>query len=221
MANTAIRLLIASGLVVLLYLGTSLVRSGKAVIGELPERDFQEMPLQFGPWRGEEVELDPRVFMRTGADIVVDRAYRDDTPHPVSVHVALFRDPDVGIFHSPMNCYRVNGWQVEEGARVELQVADNSSIPVSLTTWKREGERILVMYWYQLGEHVVFDRWDLGKVRLKMAGGKTWPALIKVLMQTSAPDLEEAEVRMRGLAAHVHNWVSEPDRGPTSDSPNE
>ena len=85
------------------------------------------------------------------------------------------------------------------------------TIPVSLSTWEQKGERLLVVYWYQLGEHVLFDRWDLGmKIRWSLRGRPKWPALIKVMLQIPAPDPEEAKPVILDFAKQVAAWENQP-----------
>ena len=221
--NTATRLFIVALLAALLYGSTYVAPAWlklKPPSVKLPERDFRKMPMQFAKWQGEDVPMDPEITRAIGADVVVDRAYRDDQGHVVSLHTALFANPDEGVYHSPINCYRANGWEKLDDTRLQLQVTEESSIPVSLTSWKSEGERILVMYWYQLGEHIIFDRWGLGGVRLEMRGKETWPALCKVLVQTSAAD-PEANNRIQSIAKYVYQWINEPLPQPTSDTANQ
>jgi EpsI family protein len=223
MTNTATRLFIVALLVALLSGLTYVVPawlSPKSV--EPPARDFAKMPLQFGPWRGEEVQLDPDIFIATDATFVVERRYRDDENQIVSLHTALYDDPDRGVYHSPMNCYQSAGWEKVDDTPLQLQVGEGSSIRVSLTTWKLKGERVLVMYWYQLGEYILYDRYDLGSVRWRMAGQKTWPTLVKVLLQTPATNPEnEAKDRIESFAKYVYQWMNEPAPQPESGSPNQ
>ena len=110
------------------------------------------------------------------------------------MHTAMFADPRGGVYHTPINCYRASGWQDTSEIRENLEVSDELTVPVSVSTWEQKGERIMVVYWYQLGEHVLFDRWDLGmKVRWSLRGRPKWPALIKVMLQIAAPDPEAAK----------------------------
>ena len=71
---------------------------------------------------------------------------------------------------------------------------------------------MLVVYWYQLGEHVLFGRWDLGlKVRWALAGKPKWPALIKVMLQIPASEPEDRKSRDSELR-RAGRQVGEPAR---------
>lgn len=220
--NTTTRLCIAAILVVLLaassYLLPELLKPKNVV---LPGWNLADMPRQFGSWQSAKVEVNPEIEEQIlrDADAVVNRAYVDDADHIVSVHVALFRDLDAGVLHSPINCYRGNGWREVSREQVKLRGPEESSIPVSLSTWEREGGRVLVMYWYQLDEHILFDRLGLGLARVEMRNKETWPALVKVLLQTSAADPEAARERIDAIARETHQWINQGDHQPTSGGP--
>ena len=68
----------------------------------------------------------------------------------------------------------------------------------------------MVVYWYQLGEHVLFGRWDLGiKVRWSLAGKPTWPALIKVMLQIPVLEAEDAKTAILSFAEQVAKWENQ------------
>ncbi len=214
MGNTAVRLFVVAGVILAIY-GTA--RWERYALEppevQLPSWGFNEMPLRFGDWQGEGTELDPDIFAAVGADRIIDRVYQDGMGHVISIHTAVFSDPVEGVYHSPLNCYRANGWVKTDESRELLLVSDDLTIPVSLTTWKLEGRRVLVAYWYQLGEHVLFGRWDLGiKVRWSLAGKPKWPALVKVMLQIPASELEEAKATLLSFAEQVAKWENQPRR---------
>lgn len=176
----------------------------------LPDWTFREMPYQLGNWHGEDTKMDPVIAIATGADVIVDRLYRDDTGTLVSVHTAMFKNPTDGVLHTPLNCYRGAGWLKIKEVQENLELSENLTIPVNLVTWEKDNERIMVLYWYQLGEHVLFDRWDMGKLRFELRGKPQWPALIKVMMQIPAPDADDAQSRVLAFAELVAKWENQP-----------
>jgi len=211
--STAARIYIVAALIMATYGVAHLVEAAlepPEVV--LPRWTFEEMPLQFGDWRGVPTTMDPEIAVATGADRIVNREYKDDRGHAVSMHTAMFKRPEVGVYHSPLNCYRAQGWQLMKGeVRENLPVSDGLTIPVSLTTWEREGERLMVVYWYQMGEHVLFGRWDLGwKIRWSLRGQPRWPAVIKVMLQISAPEPEDAKTAILSFAEQVAKWENQP-----------
>jgi EpsI family protein len=181
---------------------------------EMPNWTFADMPRQLGDWQGEDSEGDPKINAATEAklDTIVNRTYRDNDGHTIEMHTAMFDNAKGGVYHSPLNCYRSQGWEKLSESRSEIEIDDNFTLPVNVTHWKLKNERRVVVYWYQLGKHVLFGRWDLGiKVRWSLAGQPTWPALIKVMAElpvTTTP--EEAEDLLLGFATRVAQWENQP-----------
>ena len=211
--SPSVRLYIIAALIPLTSGGAYLVnRELEPPEVDLPDWTFNEMPLQIGDWHGEKATLDPELAKATGAQVIVDRIYKDDAGHAISVHTAMFQDPKGGVYHSPLNCYRSNGWQKLSETSSDLQISDTLTIPVSVTRWEHQNDKVIVVYWYQLGKHVLFGRWDLGfKVRWSLAGKPKWPALIKVMLQIPASEPpEEARAAILNFAEQVAKWENQP-----------
>jgi EpsI family protein len=179
---------------------------------ETPNWSLRDLPLQLGNWRGEAAPMDPQVAVATGADVVVNRIYRDDLGHMVSIHTAMFNDAATGVYHRPVNCYRGAGWKEINEVRENVEVTDDLTIAVSLTTWERENEKILVAYWYQLGKHLLYSRLDLGALRFTaMAGQPTWPVLIKVMVQAPLNDPDDSKTVALAFTQQLAKWLNQPE----------
>jgi EpsI family protein len=216
--NTAVRVYIVAALIPITWWCAGKVSSSMDHPPgvDMPDWTFASMPRQLGEWQGQDAELDPATANATGAklDTIVNRNYRDTMGHVISMHTAMFDNPKGGVYHSPLNCYAAHGWDKLSESSSNLQINDQLKIPVNVSYWKRKGEmkdQKIVVYWYQLGEHVIFGRWDLGiKVRWSLAGKPTWPALIKVMMEMSVADPEEAKTTILGFAEQVAKWENQP-----------
>lgn len=207
--KTLTRILIAAAILLIVQVGGSQFRETlRANDVALPTWKLDALPMQLGRWSGEPTDdLDSRIFAKIGADTVVDRVYRGPERRIVTLHTAVFENFDVGMRHYPANCYRASGWQKIGGERVSLDVEGAPSIPVSLSTWEREGHRVRVLYWYQLGDRTLFGRFGLTKVRFAEFGRQTWPPLVKVLLQTPVERTAEADARLLAIAGEVHAWL--------------
>ncbi len=214
MTQTATRLFVVAGMAAVIAIGTYAVRgSMKPREVDMPKKDFHTMPMQFGSWQGKVEHMPPAISGAEGAAVVEERSYRDG-PRTIALHTAVFDNPDTGIYHSPMNCYRSQGWLKVKDTTMDLDVGGPQPVTVSYTTWEKEGQRVFVLYWFKLGEHFLFNRFEMGGVRWKMRGEKTWPALIKVLMQAnSTDDAVGDEKALRGFAAEVYKWIHAPEAG--------
>jgi EpsI family protein len=210
--STAFRVYFVAALLPLTFGGAHLVQTALELPDvDMPDWTFKEMPMQLGSWQGRDVSLDPKIANATGAKVIVDRAYQDDMGHQVSIHTAMFDNPGEGVLHSPLNCYRSNGWERSELSTSDLQISDTLTIPVSVSVFHKGPERVMVAYWYQLGEHVLFGRWDLGlKVRWALAGKPKWPALIKVMVQIPVSDINDARSALLSFTEQVAKWENLP-----------
>ena len=212
MNNLTVRIVVATAAALLIYLGATVIGAGmKPPQIVLPERDITGLPLTLGTWQGEKATLDPKIFMHLDAEKVTDRNYHDAARHSVSAHVAVFTEYLLGINHSPLQCYRVNGWTLLHSSKLQLDVGAEQPISVSVTSWELHQERVLVVYWYQLGDDVVLDRIDLAAARWNLKGRETWPAMIKVLLQTPIDNEQDAKARVQSLAEQIYRWINAPE----------
>jgi len=213
--NTAVRLCIVAAIFPATYGLMSQAKFGLEPPGvEMPTWTFKEMPLQMGEWRGEPIELDPEIAAATGAAVIVNRLYRDPAGHAVSMHTAVFEKPIDSVMHTPIRCYRSNGFQDVDASWEELQLSKDVKLPVSMVTWEGKREKLIVVYWYQLGEHVLFDRADLGLgVRWALRGRAKWPAAIKVMLQIDGRNPREAIPAILDFATRLAQWENQPKHG--------
>jgi len=215
---TARRLWLVGLVLVLIPVGSYVVQAGmKPAKVNLPGPEFlQSFPKQLARWRGEDRKLDPAIFAQTRAEHYLQRAYADDAGPEINLAIAVFRDPDEGVYHRPYNCYRGHGWlpasEKDAEKDLPLEVADRPDMKAHLMTWEQQGRKELVAYWYELGDHLLFDRWDLFKARFALRGQETWPALIKVMITTrGTSDSSQDEKRLAEFAQCVCQWLSGPE----------
>jgi EpsI family protein len=220
--NIAIRFLIAAVIVAVTYLGMYVVAWGIQVPeAVLPSWNIKDLPMQLGEWKGEDVKLDERLFRATGANSIVERQYKNESGTVISIHLAVFKDANEGVWHNPISCYESAGWVPVEITRTPIFETQENSDKIALSTWEKSGgERTIVGYWYQLGEHRLYGRWDLGfSVRWQMRGRKTWPALIKVLLSVGAGSKQDVtKTQLLKFAESVHQWINQPEHQ-TKDEP--
>jgi EpsI family protein len=214
--NPTIRVYLIIAFVLATYGGARLVETAiQQPETVLPSWTFDELPLQLGDWHGEDTMLDPKITAALGAARVRDRVYQNSLGHIVSLHTAMFENAVEGVYHTPINCYRANGWDKKLDSIETIRISDDLSIPVKLLIYEHEKDRqrVMVVYWYQLGEHVLFGRWDLGfKVRWSLRGRPTWPALVKVMVQIQVTDPEDAKAALMSFVESVAKWENQPER---------
>jgi EpsI family protein len=189
MNTTAVRLVLVVGIVVLVQLGFQAIGAGTRLPEVLdPTTPLRELPMKLDDWRGENAELDAKTFASTGADTAISRSYQNaKTGIAVSALIATYKTM-AALYHSPENCYRSNGWTALNATTVTLTGGDRPEIPVKMTTYEQDNERgkqrVMILYWYEVGDNVMFTREDTLRVQWAMRGRKAWPPIYKVLLQT-------------------------------------
>lgn len=209
--KTVVRLAMVVGIIGLVQLGAYQVRAMLEPADiVLPDWNIEELPLEFRGWIGEASELDERLFRRIGADAVADRMYENRQGTAVSAHTALFTDFNEAIgVHLPERCYRAAGWDQRSAETRTLTGEGFPDTTVEISVWQREGQRVSVLYWYQLGEHDVLGRYDLSRARMALAGTDPWPAMVKVMLQTTTDQRQAAELRLFDIARNIRQWLHE------------
>jgi len=213
MSNIATRVYVVVGIIAAASLVSYLVQAAiEPPEPEKPAWSISELPIRLGNWEGEDTEMDPTIAAATGAYAITNRIYRDDRGRALSLHTAMFTDPAEGVYHTPFNCYRSNGWTRKSESDEEIKIDDHRSIPIKLTTWEKDHDKILVAFWYQLGPHILYSRADLGSsVRWKMRGFEKWPVLVKVMVQVPASDPIEAKSVVLEFGNLLSGWLNSPE----------
>ena len=175
--------------------------------------DVTKLPMKLGDWQGEDKELDPKTFDRTAADVAVNREYRDNEGHVVTVLLALYRtDPDAGVYHAPTNCYRSNGWRLTDESTTErVPLSKTASQRVHLTTWEKQNDTILVMFPVSDGRLHPLRPLGLVVGLLAMRGRELTPPMVKILLQTQTPHHNEfySKARIQEMAARIQRWLNQ------------
>jgi EpsI family protein len=179
---------------------------------EEPDWSLRDLPYRLGDWEGTDAKLDPKIAAATGAATIVNRTYRGPLGQTVALHSAMFLKPLDGVYHSPMNCYAAAGFRQLTETNENLKVSAEFTVSAKLVTWEKGTERIVVGYWYQLGNHVLYDRLDLGaRIHWQMRGRPTWPVLFKVMVQTSVTDADRANAVLRDFLEEMAKWLNQPE----------
>jgi len=186
-------------------------KDGKDVRAGFPEN----IATQSGTWVGKDAELDKQTFDEAEVDVAVSRVYSKEG-HILKFLLAEYRSPRSGLYHNPMNCYYTQGYTQLGPVRMEtLPAPGRPDTKISETTWERKGERVIVAYWYEVGDHTMFERHDLLPVQWKMRGKSKWPAMFKVLLEMPAGgDIEQTKKELMGMAQAVREWLGHVYDGP-------
>jgi hypothetical protein len=177
----------------------------------MPNWHLKDMPPKLGDWTwdGVKKDLDPRLFNQIGAREVEDREYRNPSGGEIILHTALFDDTEKGLRHSPINCYRENGWERISTETVPLGNDPNHSAKICLILWEKDHQQCMTGHWYQVGKDQVFDRsMGLMGLRWKRLGQNEWPPMVKVLLQMSVADPAKESASLRDIGLQIYQWLA-------------
>jgi EpsI family protein len=207
--NTTARLLLLSVLMAGIAMGAYLMSEEDIVTATRPpNRDLNTLPMQLGPWRGEEIPRDPHLFPDTGAAQTVTRVYRDAQGNPLSVYAAVWMKYDIMPAHTPGTCYQGAGYQIVGEENVPLQLADGSSPSVRLMLLEKSGQQLAVLYWYHSGDRQVGNYW-IRRTSWSFREEQAGPPLVKVMLQAPVSDPAKARAQLESIAAPLFEWTRE------------
>ncbi len=170
---------------------------------------------EMGTWQGRTAILDQQTFDESEVDGAVSRIYTKEGTtdgRGLKFLLAEYKSPRSGLYHNPMNCYRSQGFSQIGGVEMQpLKVPNRPETAISVTIWEREktNEKVIVAYWYEVGDYTMYERGDLLKTQWAMRGKTTWPIMFKVLLEMPASDSDRSLEEIRDMAQEVRKWLGE------------
>ena len=96
---------------------------------------------------------------------------------------------------------------IVEEKSVEVMGDEGDSIQAKLMLIERDGTRNLVLYWYFWDQYVVATRAQATLARLRLAGSRQWPPVVKVLLDAPVgPSEERTREQLIEFAGEVRRW---------------
>ena len=143
----AIRVLIAVVLVMFAGIYARVLEASRVAAGEPPHLD--QLPQVIGDWRAVDIPLSENVSRVLGADLTLQRVYRNTSQQEVHVFLAYFARQAVNSqIHSPRHCVPGSGWTVVSTEPVQLTLADRGQ-PATRMILERDGSRQEMLYWFR------------------------------------------------------------------------
>lgn len=161
------RILCATSVLLLTLAGQFML----SVVHVLPSRArFSDLPPNIGDWRiHEEMAVPDSVQKVLQADDYVMRRYQDASGHTIDFFAAYYQEQRAGeSMHSPRNCLPGAGWMAVYNDTVPMP---GSASPISRYLVEKNGERMLILYWYQTHGQVI-----AGEVKAKIY--LAWDSLV-------------------------------------------
>lgn len=173
-----------------------------------PRVPISSFAAELGEWKNvRSSPLTPDVLAVLGLDEYINRVYSSRDGASLGLYVAYYGSQRQGeTIHSPLNCMPGAGWQPVSSGREAVTVAPGPSpattrsIEINRYVVEKDGQRMLVYYWYQSqGRVVASEYW--GKyytVVDAIRRGRTDAALVRVLVPIGGTDAA-AEARAARL----------------------
>jgi hypothetical protein len=175
--------------------------------------DLKNMPHRLGPWEGkDDPPMPPGILAATGADGVINRTYRDSNAKAIELksHLAAYSDWKMGIFQNPMTVYKACGWKLISQTYETIPADYGKTLRVSMSEWEKNRNNIVVLYWYQWKDQVVFDRTGLDQMRSKLSDEDKTKPLVKVQLQILKSDAKGHEEDIKKLVGKLAQWIEKP-----------
>jgi EpsI family protein len=171
-----------------------------------PRQPLASLPLHFGAWTGQEFSLDQETLDILGQGEFLLRDYQDATrpQPPIGLFIAYFASQKAGdTIHSPNHCLPGAGWVPTLREVVQISRPDGSSFPVNRYVVSKQGNRQLVLYWFQAhGRAVASEYWAkyylvADSIRMNRSDGAL-VRLISPMYQGETPDAAQARLMKLG-----------------------
>lgn len=206
-----VRLMLTCGAVGLLgVLATALQASFNVSIRQ-PKVALEALSYQLANWDGEDTPLDADLARFIGAQSQISRQYRNEAGDEIALYVAAWSDESVVEDispHPPTICYPAAGWTIVSSKDVVVTTS-HGELPIQLLEMTRADRRIVTAHWFQLGEARYGNR-QAGRLMLsRYWGEKEWPPLVKVLLQTEAQNIADAESRLIQMAELLDEYTGQ------------
>jgi EpsI family protein len=174
----------------------------------VPRRDFRELPMQLGSWRGEKIKVESRLATADHARASVYRLYTNPAGARVTLYAAVFSDVDVQITpHSPETCYPAAGHHITKTQEVRIPLPDGSALLTRLLNTELDQEAQQILFWYQVPGSTYVDCYGQRKAFSAYRGKPARPAVVKIVLQTAGPETELATDSLKNLAPLLYGWV--------------
>ena len=182
-----------------------------------PRSSLSSLPMQIGPWIGQDIPIDQLTLDILGAGEFLSRDFNNSNERqpPIELFIAYFPSQKAGdTIHSPSHCLPGSGWVPTKREVVQLMRSDGSSFPANRYVVSKAGDRELVLYWYQAHDRIVASEY-LSKyylvtdsIRMNRSDG----ALVRLTTPMYTKELPEAaQARVMGFGAEfvplLNNYI--------------
>ena len=117
----------------------------------LPNKSFDEFPLEIGQWKGQKSELDQDVYKILGVEDYILANYRKSKTESVNLYVGFYQSQKEGdIIHSPKNCMPGAGWNIKKTSIETVQLNSHGpEVKIIKLLLQKGASQQVVLYWFQ------------------------------------------------------------------------
>jgi EpsI family protein len=156
-------------------------------------RPLENIAGRLGPWTvSDEPPLQDSVVQVLKPTSYLSRTYRR-ADRRLALFIAYYGAQQAGeSMHSPKNCLPGSGWEVHDSGTVGVPL-NAGSVTVNRYVVQKNGERLLVLYWYQSPRRIVASEY-LGKIWLlrdRVLSGRTAGSIVRLVLPDRPGGLEE------------------------------
>lgn len=120
--------------------------------------DWSAVPYQFDGWIGTDAQFD-YIYAVDPADTSLVRVYREGNGLPVSVYIGFYSDlATILDVHTPELCYPAQGWIILSSRTSPAGVYRGRRITEKEALMGKDGDRRLVVWWYNAGSRPLENR---------------------------------------------------------------
>ena len=162
--------------------------------------DFARIPLQLGEYHGVEQRFSDETYEILQANQTTLRQYQDSRGVSYWLFIAYFKDQKYGSqIHSPRHCLPGGGWRIESLEEFPLRTDNDFAVDANKLTIEREGQRQLMLYWYETRSGEIRNEFGLkfDLVKNALMFRPTDAAFVRLTVR--APDGNLAEAEQAGI----------------------
>ena len=177
------------------------------------------LPTELDRLTSKDVEVSAEELRVAGVTDYVMRVYQTADGEPVaaraswlSVYVGFYESQTKGkTIHSPKNCMPGSGWEALAASTVDVPVAGAAPVEVNQYLLVNDGQRVLVLYWYQGRGRVVASEYQAKWHLLRDAAlrRRSDEALVRLVVPVEGGDEERAFDLALSVAQRILPSVAE------------
>jgi len=158
----------------------------------VPRKPLLNLPETIAGWNAEDIGIEPRLVAASHVDDYLNRLYRQGPENEAGLYIGYYKSQRAGdSVHSPKNCLPGAGWMPISSSRIKLPLQHGELADVNLYTVENEGQRIVVLYWYQSHGRIIASEYaaKLYTIRDAILLHRTDSALVRVTVPVAGDEM--------------------------------